>query len=490
MSETELPRWIARNYQLTALSYSITNKRGGLFLDPGLGKTASILAMLKVLKFSTKNTSTLLIAPLRVAYSVWPNEIEKWSNFKSLTHTILHAKGKASLWGERKDIYLINPEGLPWLYHELLDGLQSGKKLPFNTLVIDESTKFKAPKIKNKKSGAFTQFGYLVQLLPLFNRRHIMTGTPCANTYLDLWSQLFILDNGATLGINFYKYRSKYFYTENWDKYTWKLKDGSEQLIQKLVATLVLDMSSEGNIKLPKITYNYIKLDIGKKALKHYKEMEKVLFTALDNGDDLSAPTTVQARLKCRQMVNGAVYETTPDDLDKDEKREFIKTRKTLTIHTKKGELLQELIEELNGKPLLIAYEFKHDLQAILKVTNHLKHVAHIGKGVSPIESKHIEKNWNAGKIQILIGHPKSMGHGLNLQCSGNDICWYSIPESLENYLQFNKRIYRSGVVGAVRVHHLVAKYTIDEALIVRLNEKDKIQNSLREAIRRYRLKL
>jgi len=477
-------KWVAKNYQLTALSFLLSNQRSGLFLDCGLGKTSTSLSLIKIIRSAKLSKGILLIAPLRVVYSVWPNEIEKWDNFNHLTHTILHDKTKSTLWGEPKDIYLINPEGLPWLFDELSKKLTNGEKCPFDTLIIDESTKFSNPATKVKKTKRPTRFGYLVNMLPLFKRRHIMTGTPASRTLEQLWSQSFILDEGATLGINFYKFRRKYFYTEDWNSYKWILRDGADNKIHKAIAPLVLEMSAEDHLDIPEILYNYIEVKLPNTAMRLYKEMEKKFFLEWD-GLKASAEATAQSSMKCHQISNGRVYEDIPPDLEPEEIRAFKRTRKVIKIHKAKTEALSELIDELNGKPLLIAYHYKHDLDAILEVCG--TNTPYIGSGVSPKESKALERLWNAGKLPILIGHPDSMGHGLNLQGSGNDICWYSLPYSLENYIQFNKRIHRQGVRAAVRIHHLVSLGTLDKAILSRLGERAEQQIDLRKAINKYR---
>tara|TARA_R110000822_G_scaffold84867_3_gene199017 strand:+ start:1541 stop:2971 length:1431 start_codon:yes stop_codon:yes gene_type:complete len=472
-----MTKWKPHSYQLTAISFLLSNPKSGLFLDPGLGKTSTSLATIKILKGADKIKGVLMIAPLRVIYSVWPSEISKWSNFKGITHTILHGDGKSALWGKPKDIYLINPEGLPWLFEALLEGLQSGKPTPFDTLWIDESTKF--------KSQGSSRFKLLKDMLPLFKRRHIMTGTPAPRSLLDLWSQIYLLDEGECLTPNYHRFRNKYFQANDWNKYSWYIKEGSSEKIHNMVAPLVLEMSSKDYLNMPDISYNNINVELPAKALKHYKQMESEFFTELGN-TEISAEATAQASMKCHQMSNGNVYENIPFDLDEDELRLFKKNRKTIHVHKAKIEILKELVDELNGKPLLIAYHYKHDLIAIRKLLG--ADTPFIGSGVTPQQTKAIEQDWNAGKLPILIGHPASMGHGLNLQASGNDICWFSLTWNLEEYLQFNARIYRQGVSGSVRVHHLVASETIDEAMLLRLGEKSKQQHSLREALKQYRL--
>ena len=470
--------WIPHNYQRTGISFLLSNPISGLFQDPGLGKTSISLSTIKVLKYAREMKGVLLIAPLRVCYSVWPVEIKKWSNFNCLSHTIIHGDNKGSLWGKQKDIYIINPENLKWLHKELLTGLQAGKKCPFDILWIDESTKF-----KNHESS---RFQLVVDMLPLFKRRHIMTGTPAPKGLIDLWSQTYLLDEGKSLGHNFHKFRNKYFQTDDWNKHNWYLKDFCEEEIHNAIAPLVLEMAAKDYLDMPSITYNNINVQLPAKAFKQYKQMEKEYFIYLDDME-ASADQAAQVGMKCHQIANGKVYEDIPEDLDEVDERAFRRNRKTIHIHKAKIEALQDLIDELNGKPLLIAYHYKHDLEALREL---LGDVPFIGSGVTPKKTNKIVSDWNDGKIQILLGHPTSMAHGLNLQASGNDICWFSLTWNLEEYLQFNARLYRQGIVGAVRIHHLIAEGTIDEAMLLRLGERTTQQHDLRNALKQYRLNL
>lgn len=471
--------WLPHNYQLTALSFLLSSRQSGLLLDPGLGKTSISLQAIKILRAITESTGVLMIAPLRVVYSVWPDEIEKWANFNGLTYTILHDDTAGTLWGPKKDIYLINPEGLDWLQGALLRGLTAGKKSPFNTLWIDESSKF--------KNYDAARFKLLVSMLPLFSRRHIMTGTPAPKSLLDLWAQAYLLDEGKTLGHNYNDFRMTHFAANDWNKYQWDIRDGAEKAIHGKVAPLVLEMSAADHLSMPPLTYNDIRVSLPFKALKHYKRMEREYLVELDDGI-ASADAAAQASGKCHQIANGCVYEDIPEDLTEEEEKDFRRTRKTLFVHDAKIEALQELIDELNGKPLLIAYHFKHDLVAIKKLLG--KDMVHIGSGISARKSKKIVDKWNAGKIKFLVGHPSSMGYGLNMQESGNDICWFSLTWNLEEYMQFIRRIWRQGVVGAVRVHHLIASNTIDLAMLMRLGERAKTQEDLRKALKWYRSEL
>lgn len=464
--------WQPHDYQLTASSFLLCNKFSGLFLDPGLGKTSISLSAMLMLKLSGEMKGVLLIAPLRVCYSVWPGEINKWANFSGLIYTILHASNRKALYGQKKDIYIINPEGLPWLYNELVSIYRNGGEAPFDVLWIDESTKFKSPTAK-------TRFKTIVDMLPLFKRRHIMTGTPAPKGLIDLWSQIFILDEGKSLKPNFYRFRNTYFETDDWNKYNWRLREGAEKAIHEAIAPLVLEMSAEDYLDIPEITYNNIEVELPKKAMEIYKSMENEMFIEHDSMQ-ATATTRATSRMKCHQIANGAIYEDTGEDKE-------IK-RNTIIIHKAKIDAINDLIDELAGKPLLVAYKYRHDLDALRQALGN--DTPHIGSGVQPARAKELEAAWNAGQLPILLGHPASMGHGLNLQGAGNDICWYSMTEDCEEYIQFNKRIHRQGVKGKVRCHHILAKGTIDYMMLSRLGSKAAMQMDLRQAIKEYRERL
>ena len=473
-------KWLPRRYQWKALFFMLKNNFGALFLDPGLGKTSTTLAAIKILLGCGKSKGVLLIAPLRVCRLVWPNEIAKWENFNHLSHTFLHGDNKPSLW-EKRDVYLINPAGLPWLYDELLAGLQFGKPCPFDMLVVDESTNFKNPTAK-------TRFLLLRDMLPLFKRRYLLTGTPAPKGLMDLWSQIYLADGGSSLGENFYKFRNKYFYTEDYNQYNWMLKNGSEDNIQKAVSEVVIEMSSEDNLNMPELMFNYIDVEISPKAFKIYKKVEKEFFAEID-GSSVTAEAVAQASIKCHQISNGRVYEDIDTEgMEEHEIRKAMRDRKVIKVHDAKIKALGELLGELQGKPVLIAYNFKHDLDALKEYLG--EDTPHIGSGVSESKTEDYVRRWNKGEIPVLLGHPASMGHGLNLQSSANDICWYSLTWNLEEYMQFNARIYRQGVKGAVRVHHLASNGTIDKAMILRLDSRAKQQRDLREAIKQYRAKI
>ena len=472
-----MKKWKARAYQFLAFCKIVANAKFALFLDPGLGKTSTTLAGINVLLKLKKTKGVLLIAPVRVIYGVWPEEIKKWSNFSHISHCNLNAD-ISNIWS-KSDIYLINPESLFKLHKELLQGLNSGKSLNFDMLVIDESTKFSAYNTN--------RFQYMTDMLCLFRRRLILTGTPAASSLMGLWSQIYLLDEGKALGVNFHRFRQTYFEKSEYCKHTWFCKEDTKDEIYRKIAPMVLDMKAEEHIDMPELVINDIFVRLKPKAMKIYKEMERELFTEVDECGVL-AKTSTQKRLICHQMANGRFYEPIPENLDDDEVKIFKKNRKVIKLHEEKLDATEDLIAELHGKPILIGYHYKHDYQAL---TERLGDVAHIGAGVTGKQLTDTLEAWNAGEIPILVAHPRSMAHGLNMQQSCVNLLFYSLADSTEDYLQFVARIYRQGNDGdTVTVHRLISKGTVDEAIIRTNTSGQEQQTTLRVALRKYHARL
>lgn len=401
----------------------------------------------------------LLVAPLRVCYLVWPKEIEKWKDFNKMTFQILHGKDKERNLEKPADIYIINPEGLEWLLQK------NFKKLGFDMLVIDESSKFKAANTK--------RFKLLKTVLHHFRRRYILTGSPSPNGMMDLFSQIYILDGGAALGRYITHYRNTYFYPSGYGGYEWKLQDGAEKQIQDKIKPLVLRLEAKDYLELPELIENNIWVELPKAARHAYKEMEAELFIALKKGDVVAANAAASS-MKCRQIANGGVYD------------EF---RAVHHIHMEKAEAVKELIEELQGTPALVAYDFEHDLDRLLKTLG--KDTPHIGGGVSPKRSQELERAWNAGELATLLAQPASVAHGLNLQNAGNHVIWHSLTWNFEYYDQFIRRVLRQGSKHKkVFVHHILAENTVDEAILTALKFKDGTQRSLLAGLKDYMKKV
>lgn len=450
--------WNPHKYQTKSVKFLLQQNAAGLFLDPGLGKTSIVLAAVKMLKKEKMINKVLIVAPLRVCYMVWPKEVAKWKDFDGLTTIILHGKDKERNLLKEADIYLINPEGLQWFLTPGIDGM---KRLKPDMLVIDESSKFKAASTK--------RFKMLKPVLPNFRRRYILTGSPSPNGMMDLFSQIFILDGGAALGRFITHYRNQFFYPTGFGGYEWKLQEGAEKKIQERIKPLVLRLEAKDYLELPQLVENNIYVELPKQAREAYKQMEDDLFTGLKNGDVVAA-NAAAASMKCSQIANGGVYG---------------EDREIHHLHMEKAEAVKDLVEELQGTPALIAYDFEHDLERLLKVLG--KNTPYIGGGVSPKRAAAIEAAWNNGELSVLLGHPASIAHGLNLQNAGNHVIWHSLTWNFEHYDQFIKRILRQGSKHKkVFVHHIIAENTVDVAKLTALKFKDHSQRSLLAGLKEY----
>jgi SNF2 family DNA or RNA helicase len=446
------------DYQADAIRFLLKNPSGGVFADPGLGKTAIILSIINTFKKLGRKKPWLIVAPLRVCYSVWPAEIKKW-NF-NLTICNLHVEP----W-KPADIYTINPESLV----KQLQAFENSPHWPFFGLCIDESTKFK------KATGK--RFRHLRKHLPKFKKRIILTGTPTPNSLLDLFGQIYILDLGASLGKYITHYRNTYFYRTGYMGYQWAPFEQSSKFIYKKLQPITYRIDAETYLDLPPLLLNDVAVELPEEARSIYRSLEKEFFAELDGGESITVGSAASKYNALRQVVNGGLFEQAPI--------EMMKKRKAHQLHTVKNEAVVELVESLQGKPVLIAYHYQHDLTRLISL---FPEAPFIGGGQKALKSRQIIEDWNKGKIPILIGHPQSMGHGLNLQSAGNDIIWYSLTDNLESYEQFNRRIYRQGVNGQVRIHRIIADNTIDEALIKMLDKKAGSQRALLNALKEYRI--
>ena len=455
-----------------------------LFLDPGLGKTSITIAAIKVLKQKKLLNKVLLIAPLRVCYSVWPKEVDKWTDFTGIKVAVLHGAKKEAALQSDADIYVINPEGLDWLLQTTKTKSSSGKttvdvdlrrfkSLGFDTLVIDELSKFKHTNTNRFKS--------LKLVLGTFGRRWGLTGSPASNGLLDLFGQCYILDQGRTLGPYISRYRTQYFIPGH-DGFSWHIRKGAEQEIYDRIRPLVLRMSADDYLDMPTLIENNIKVELPDQVMRIYNQLEEDLIARLDS-KIVVASTAAAASIKCRQVANGGIY------IDP-EVQALVKlpksNREWVNLHTAKIDALADLIEELQGSPLLVAYDFEHDLDRLREKLG--ADIPYIGGGVSAKRSAELEAKWNAGKLPVLLGHPQAMAHGLNLQEVGNHVCWHSLTWDYELYDQFIRRVLRQGNKSKkVFCHHIMAKGTIDEAVLYALKSKRKGQNALFDALKNLR---
>jgi SNF2 family DNA or RNA helicase len=459
--------WEPLPYMMKCVKFLLEHAGAGLLLDPGMRKTSITLAAVKVLKKEGLLERVLVIAPLRVCHMVWPAEAHKWKDFNGLRVEVLHGSKKEEALERDADVYCINPEGLPWL-------MQEGRfeKLGIDTLVVDESSKFKRTQT--------VRFKQLKPVLTTFKRRWILTGSPNPNGYLDLFGQIYILDLGNALGRYITHYRTQYFYPTGYGGYTWMLQPGADKRIQAAIKPLTMRLAAEDYIQMPEVVPNVIRVELPEKARKVYDEMEEEMFTTLEGGATVTALSAGAASVKCRQVANGGLYHMYDPANPSVGKREFT------NLHLEKVDAVRELADELNGAPLLVAYEFEHDLARLRAAFG--KNVPYIGGGVTPTQCKFIEAEWNKDKIPVLLGHPAAMGHGLNFQeGSCQHIVWHSNTWDYELYDQFIRRVRRSGNKHKqVFVHHIVARDTIDEAMLRAIKAKRRTQNALLDALKTY----
>jgi len=476
--------WTPHAYQKKAVKFLLEHAAGALFLDPGLGKTSITLATIKMLKQKKVLDKVLLIAPLRVCYSVWPKEVDKWSDFNGIKVVVLHGPNKDELLKVEADVYVINPEGLEWLLQVKKTKTPTGKTkvdvdlrrwkaLGFDTLVVDELSKFKHTNTNRFKA--------IKLVLNTFRRRWGLTGSPASNGLLDLFGQCFILDQGRTLGPYISHYRMKYFVPSH-DGFSWNIREGAEQEIYERLNPLALRMAADDYLDMPTLIENNIRVDLPEPVRVVYDQLEDDLIAKLSD-KIVVASNAAAASMKCRQVANGGIYiDPEVESLVKlpKSKREWV------NLHTEKVDALADLIEELQGSPILVAYDFEHDLDRLRERLG--QDVPYIGGGVSAKRSAELEKAWNAGHLPVLLGHPQAMAHGLNLQEVGHHVCWHSLTWDFELYDQFIRRVLRQGNKSKkVFVHHIMARGTVDEVVLAAVKSKRKGQNALFDALKKLR---
>lgn len=477
-------KWKPHAYQLKALKFILEHACSMLLLDPGLGKTAITLAAIKYLKDRGMLKKVLVIAPLRVVYNVWPDEIQKWTDFHGLTYTILHGPKKDANLQQNVDIYIINPEGLEWLIKPHKFTGSSGRvhidvdmKLwntyGFDTLVIDELSKFKHTNTVRFKTLKF--------VLKTFRRRWGLTGSPATNGLLDLFGQCYILDLGAALGPYITHYRMKYF-TPDYMGFNWTIRPGAAEEIYEKVSKLALRMAADDYLDMPELIEDNIFVTLPDDTRKIYDEFEDELIAMIE-GREVVARNAAAASMKCRQVVAGGVYyENSLQELE----NRFKQKRDWFNLHEVKLDALAELIDELQGSPLLVAYDFEHDIDRFKRRFG--KDITYIGGGVTPKRARELIDLWNEGKLPVLFGHPQSIGHGLNLQESGHHVCWHTMTYDYNLYDQFNRRVLRQGNKSrSVFVHHILARDTIDEVILKVLKSKEHNQETLFSALKNLR---
>ncbi|KIL09239.1 DEAD/DEAH box helicase [Clostridium botulinum] len=441
------------NYQQYAINHILEHQASGLFLDMGMGKTVSSLTAIDNLLFLGETIKVLVIAPKRVAEDTWSTEIEKWNHLKNLRiSTILGTpKQRTEAVEKDADIYVTNRENVVWLVDNYF------KSWKWDTCIIDELSSFKSSKAK--------RFRALKKVRPYFKRIIGLTGTPAPNSLIDLWPQVYLLDGGQRLGKTITGYRERYFTPGDRNQFVvfnYNLKDGAEYAIHNKISDICVSMKAKDYLDLPERIDNKIYIDLPKNVKDQYKELEKDLIIQLDN-EDITATNSAVLTGKLLQMCNGAIYS---------EDKEIVE------VHDEKLNALMDIIDAANGKPVLVFYSFKHDL---IRIQEFLKKNKLKGQELDGPEDI---KKWNNWQIPILLLHPASAGHGLNLQYGGNIVVWFGLTWSLELYQQANARLHRQGQKETVIIHHIIARDTVDEDVIKALTNKEVNQNVLLEAVK------
>lgn len=443
-------------YQAHCIQKIIEIHKIGLFLDMGLGKTITTLTAVKELKYNRFQVrKVLVIAPKKVAEGTWTKEKDKWEHTKMLrVSQVLGSQAKRiRALNTPADIYIINRENVCWLvdYYK--------QSWPFDMVIVDESSSFKSHKAKRFKA--------LASMGSHIDRMVELTGTPSPNGLEDLWSQIFLLDGGERLGKRYTQFRERYFDPGDRGQnivYNYKAKPGTEESILSKISDICISMKAEDYLQLPDIIYHQVPVTLDPKAEKAYMELERKMVLALpEDEDEISVTSAAALSNKLLQLSNGAIY---------DEDHEVHE------IHSCKIEAFLELIESLQGKSVLVFYNFQHDRIRIMKALEKLK------LRVRELHTTEDEDAWNRHEVDVLLTHPASSAYGLNLQQGGNHVIWFGLTWNYELYTQANKRLHRQGQEEKVIIHHLVSSGTRDEDVMLALEKKDDVQNRVMESLK------
>ena len=436
------------NYQQFATDFILEHPVSCLMLDMGLGKTIITLTALWQLTLDSFDVSRILvIAPKRVAADTWPKELTKWEHLKGLDASLVmgtQAEREAAL-QRQTFLYIINRENVSWLVEN--------HRWDFDMVVIDELSSF--------KSNQAQRFKALKKVRPLVSRIVGLTGTPAPNSLMDLWPQMYLMDMGQRLGRFISGFRERFFIPDKRSReiiYSYKPREGAEEAIYSLISDICISMKAVDYLDMPELIMNRVEVSMDSREQKIYDDFQRDMVVKL-HGEELDAVNAAVLSGKLLQMANGAVYG---------------ENHKVLRIHDRKLDALEDLVEAANGKPLLVAYWYEHDLQRIKARF----------KTARCIDTTKDIDDWNAGRIPLALIHPASAGHGLNLQDGGCTIVWFGLTWSLELYQQLNARLWRQGQKHTVVIHHIVTKGTHDEDVLRALERKDTRQTALIDAVR------
>jgi len=443
------------DYQKYAINYIESHPVSAVLLDMGLGKTSIALTAINDLLFDSFDAhKVLVVAPLRVARDTWPAEIEKWDHLSDLIVSVVvgSTAERVQALKAAADIYVINRENLCWLIEA------SGLPFEFDTVIIDELSSFKNHQAKRFKS--------LMKVRPRVKRMIGMTGTPSSNGLMDLWAEFKLLDMGARLGRFITAFRSNYFMPDKRNGqiiYSYKPLPGAEPSIYQKISDITISMKSKDYLKMPELISSEHTVILSEKEAKRYDELARDLVLELPGGEVTAANAAALSNKLC-QMANGAIYADGGE---------------TQVIHHQKLDALEDIIEAAAGKPILVAYWYKHDYERIVEKLHSIK------ISFYKLDTAESIRKWNNKEIPVGLIHPASAGHGLNLQAGGSCIVWFGLTWSLELYQQTNARLWRQGQTAeTVVVQHIVTKGTIDERILRALSLKDKSQSALIDAVK------
>ena len=442
-------------YQSYATDFIVNNPIAAIFLEMGLGKSVITLTAMKKLFETDTVCKVLVIAPLRVARDTWPQEIKKWDHLKGMKYAVAvgtEAERKAAVL-RNEPVTIINRENVDWLINK------SGLPFDFDMVVIDELSSF--------KSYGAKRFKALLKVRPFIKRIVGLTGTPSSNGLMDLWAEIGILDGGERLGRFIGRFRECYFKTGSMNPatgvvFSYTPRPGAEEQIYERISDITISMKAMDYLKMPECIFVNHEVEMSTAERKLYDQLKSDLIIPLEDGD-IDAANAASLSNKLLQMANGAVY---------DENKE------ARTIHSRKLEMLEDLIEAANGQPVLIGYWFKHDRTRIIE------HLTACGYAPRDIKDSDDITDWNARNIPVALIHPASAGHGLNIQSGGHILIWFGLTWSLELYQQTNARLWRQGQQNTVTIHHIVTKDTVDEDVLKALASKDVTQEKLIAAVK------
>lgn len=436
-------------YQTYATNFILEHPVAAVLLEMGLGKSViTLTAIYELMLNRFEIQKTLVIAPLRVARDTWSAEIDKWEHLKGLTYSVVIGTEAERLSALKRPahLYIINRENVDWLI------TKSGIPFDYDMVVIDELSSF--------KSYAAKRFKSLLKVRPRVKRMVGLTGTPSGNGLMDLWAEFRVIDMGQRLGRYITHFRNNFFVPDKRNQqmiFSYKPKPGAENSIYKLISDITISMKSADFLKMPECVINEVPVVLSEKEWSVYHDLREDMVVDLKD-KEIDAVNAAALSGKLLQMANGAVY---------NEEKEVIH------IHDRKLDALEDLIEGANGKPVLVAYWFNHDLQRIKKRFS-----------VREIKTSRDIKDWNNGEIPVAVIHPAGAGHGLNIQFGGSTIIWFGLTWSLELYQQTNARLWRQGQNNTVVIHHIIAKDTIDEDVMAALSKKGKIQSALIDSVK------